>query len=43
MNPKFVDNFSMAMTALEKIQKFKIKEILIKELGLEDLSKIKTA
>ncbi|MCX7784873.1 MAG: AMP-binding protein [candidate division WOR-3 bacterium] len=40
---KFVDNFSMAMTVTGKIQKFKLKEMLIKELGLEDLAKIKTA
>lgn len=40
---KFVDNFSMAMTVTGKIQKFKLKELLIKELGLEDLAKIKTA
>lgn len=40
---KFVDNFAMAMTVTGKIQKFKLKELLIKELGLEDLAKIKTA
>ncbi|MEO0131987.1 MAG: AMP-binding protein [candidate division WOR-3 bacterium] len=40
---KFVDNFSMAMTVTGKIQKFKLREMLIKELGLEELAKIKTA
>lgn len=40
---KFVDNFAMAMTVTGKIQKFKLKDLLIKELGLEDLAKIKTA
>jgi fatty-acyl-CoA synthase len=40
---KFVDNFGMAMTVTGKIQKFKLKDILIKEFGLEDLAKIKTA
>ncbi|MEO0075501.1 MAG: AMP-binding protein [candidate division WOR-3 bacterium] len=40
---KFVDNFAMAMTVTGKIQKFKLKEMLIKELGLEELAKIKTA
>jgi fatty-acyl-CoA synthase len=40
---KFVDNFGMAMTVTGKIQKFKLKDLLIKELGLEDLAKIKTA
>ena len=40
---KFVQDFSMAMTATGKIQKMKLKEILIKELGLEEESKIETA
>ena len=43
MNPEFVDNFSMAITVIGKIQKIKIKEILIKELGLEDLFKNKNS
>jgi fatty-acyl-CoA synthase len=40
---KFVNNFSMAMTVTGKIQKFKLREMLIKELGLEELAQIKTA
>ena len=40
---KFVDNFSMTMTISGKIQRKKLKEIFVKELGLEELEKIKTA
>lgn len=40
---KFVPDFSMAMTATGKVQKFKLREILVKELSLEELAKIKTA
>lgn len=40
---KFVQDFGMAMTATGKIQKIKLREILIKELGLEKLAKRKTA
>jgi fatty-acyl-CoA synthase len=40
---KFIDDFSTMMTTTGKIQKFKLKEMLIRELGLEDLTKIKTA
>lgn len=38
---KFVDKFPMTVTG--KIQKFKMREISIKEMGLEEASKIKTA
>ncbi|ABZ82718.1 long chain fatty acid acyl-coa ligase [Heliomicrobium modesticaldum Ice1] len=38
---RFVDHFPM--TASGKIQKFKLREIFIKELGLEDAAKIETA
>ena len=38
---KFVTEFPMTVTG--KIQKFKMREISIKELGLEDVAKIKTA
>ncbi len=38
---KFVSEFPMTVTG--KIQKFKMREISIKELGLEDVAKIKTA
>lgn len=40
---KFVADFGEVMTVTGKIQKRKLREILIKELGLEDLTKIKTA
>lgn len=38
---KFVDEFPMTVTG--KIQKYKMREISIKELNLEDAAKIKTA
>jgi fatty-acyl-CoA synthase len=38
---KFVDSFPMTITG--KIQKFKMREISIKELGLEQVAAIKTA
>lgn len=38
---KFVDEFPMTVTG--KIQKYKMREISIKDLGLEDIAKIKTA
>jgi len=38
---KFVDEFPMTLTG--KIQKFKIKEMAVKELGLERAKEIKTA
>ncbi|MZP30922.1 AMP-binding protein [Heliobacterium undosum] len=38
---RFVDHFPM--TASGKIQKFKLQEIFVKELGLEDAAKIETA
>jgi fatty-acyl-CoA synthase len=38
---KFVTEFPMTVTG--KIQKFKMREISIKELGLEDIARIKTA
>ena len=38
---KFTDTFPMTVTG--KIQKFKMKEISIRELGLEEVSAIKTA
>jgi fatty-acyl-CoA synthase len=38
---KFVDDFPMTVSG--KIMKFKMREIAIKELGLEDESKIETA
>jgi fatty-acyl-CoA synthase len=38
---KFVTEFPMTVTG--KIQKFKMREISIRELGLEDVAKIKTA
>lgn len=38
---KFVDKFPMTVTG--KIQKFKMREISVKEIGLEEASKIKTA
>ncbi len=40
---KFVNDFTNVMTPTGKIQKKKLKEILVKELGLEELEKIKTA
>jgi len=40
---KFVEDFSAGMTVTGKIQKHKFREILVKELGLEHLTKIKTA
>jgi fatty-acyl-CoA synthase len=38
---KFVDEFPMTVTG--KIQKYKMREISIKELNLEEVAKIKTA
>lgn len=38
---KFVDAFPMTVTG--KIQKFKMREMAIRELGLEDVTKIETA
>jgi fatty-acyl-CoA synthase len=38
---RFVDEFPMTVTG--KIQKFRIREIEIKELGLDDAAKIQTA
>jgi fatty-acyl-CoA synthase len=38
---KFVDEFPMTVTG--KIQKYKMREVSIKELGLEEVAKIKTA
>ena len=38
---KFVDSYPMTVTG--KIQKYKIREIAIRELGLEDISKTPTA
>lgn len=38
---KFVDEFPMTVTG--KIQKYKMRDISIKELGLEDVAKMKTA
>ena len=38
---KFVDSFPMSVTG--KIQKFKMREMAIPELGLEGASKIQTA
>ena len=38
---KFVDAFPMTVTG--KIQKYKIRELAIGELGLEDASRIETA
>jgi len=38
---KFVDEFPMTVTG--KIQKFKMREMSIKELGLEEVARIKTA
>jgi fatty-acyl-CoA synthase len=38
---KFVTEFPMTVTG--KIQKFKMREISIRELGLEDVAKIKMA
>ncbi len=40
---KFVSDFNEYLTVTGKIQKRKLREALIKELGLEDLVKIKTA
>lgn len=40
---KFVANFNEYLTVTGKIQKRKLQEALIKELGLEHLTKIKTA
>ncbi len=40
---KFVNDFSPFMTVTGKMQKFKMKEVLIAELGLQELIKIKTA
>ena len=38
---KFTDDFPMTITG--KIQKFKMREISTKELGLEDIARIRTA
>ena len=38
---KFVDEFPMTVSG--KIQKYKMRDISIKELGLEDVAKMKTA
>lgn len=38
---KFVDSYPMTITG--KVQKFRIRELAIKELGLEETSKIRTA
>jgi len=38
---KFTDEFPMTISG--KIQKYKMREISTKELGLEDVAKIKTA
>jgi fatty-acyl-CoA synthase len=38
---KFVDEFPMTISG--KIQKYKMREVSIKELKLEDVAKIKTA
>lgn len=41
---KFIEEIPLeAMTATGKIQKFKLRELLIKELGLEELARQKTA
>jgi fatty-acyl-CoA synthase len=40
---KFVNDFTNVMTPTGKIQRKKLKEIFVKELGLEELEKIKTA
>jgi fatty-acyl-CoA synthase len=40
---KFVSDFGAYLTVTGKIQKRKLQEALIKELGLENLTKIKTA
>ncbi len=40
---KIVQDFTQFMTVTGKVQKFKIKEMFIKEFGLEELTKIKTA
>ncbi len=40
---KFVDDFSTVMTVTGKIQRHELKRILIKEFGLEELTRIKTA
>jgi fatty-acyl-CoA synthase len=38
---KFVDEFPMTVSG--KIQKYKMRDISIKELGLEEVAKMKTA
>jgi fatty-acyl-CoA synthase len=38
---KFVDSFPMTITG--KIQKFKMREVSIRELGLESAAKVETA
>ena len=38
---KFVDEFPMTVTG--KIQKFRMREIAIEELGLEDAAAVRTA
>jgi len=38
---RFVDSFPMTITG--KIQKFKMREVSINELGLESIAKVETA
>jgi len=38
---KFVDSFPMTVTG--KVQKFRMREIAVRELGLQDAAAVKTA